>query len=143
MQFNQLKRREFVTLLGSATAWPLAARAQQPKMPAIGLLDFASLELSQESIAGFHRGLAETGYVEGQNVTIEYRGAEGRSDRLPTLAADLIRRQVARIVRPAMESKLATWDATGFGLSDAPAAPAPAAHAPGLGGPSPPRSPPR
>src|SRR5438105_5532335 len=99
MPFVDLKRREFITLASSAAiAWPLAARAQQPVIPVIGFFHLTSLELTRELLAAFHRGLGDTGYVEGRNVAIEYRWAHGQNDRLPTLVAELVRRQVSVIV---------------------------------------------
>ena len=97
MQFTQLKRREFITLLGGATAWPLAVLAQQPAMPVIVSLQTGTPGGTAHMTAAFHRGLKEAGYIENQNVEVVYRYADGQYDRLPALVAELLRRQVALI----------------------------------------------
>jgi putative ABC transport system substrate-binding protein len=101
MQIDQLKRREFITLLGGMAAWPFAARAQQHAGSSPNLIGFLSSRAAQTEaphVAAFRQGLQELGYVEGQNLTIEYRWAEGRYEQMPALAADLVRRRVAVLV---------------------------------------------
>jgi putative ABC transport system substrate-binding protein len=98
MRRDRMRRRDFVLLLGGAVAWSLAANAQQPALPMIGYLSSRSPGDSAHIITAFRQGLKDAGFVEGQSVAIEYRFAEGRNDRLPTLAADLVRRQVSVVV---------------------------------------------
>ncbi len=106
-----MRRRDFFELIaGSVAAWPLIAHAQQPPMPVIGFLSTSSVDASR--IAAFRQGLAQAGYVDGQNVTIEYRLAEDRSDRLPSMAADLVRRQVTVIAATTTPAALAAKAAT-------------------------------
>ena len=112
MQFDRLKRRDFVSLLGGAAAWPPTAYAQQSAMPAVGFLHPSTPDTFIEPLRGFRQGLKDTGYVEGENIVIEYRWAEDHYDRLPALAADLVRREVAVIVAFANPTALAAKGAS-------------------------------
>jgi len=122
-----MRRREFIAAgLGGAAAWPLAAHAQQPAMPVIGFVDAGFAEAVAGYVAAFRKGLGETGYVEGQNVTVEYHWLEGQFDRLPAVMADLVRRRVAVIATPSnTDASIAAKAATAtipivFGVAEDP-----------------------
>ena len=107
MQFNRLKRREFITLLGGAAAWPLATRAQQAAVPLIGFLDVRSADAMSGRLRAFRQGLKDSGYAEGENVAFAYGFAENQTAQLPELAADLVRRRVAVIAATSGPAALA------------------------------------
>ena len=103
-----MRRREFIKVIAaSAATWPLAARAQRPAMPVVGFINAASAQSYTRQLTAFLKGLAEAGYVDGQNIKIEYHWAEGQSDRLPAMAADLVNRQVAVIAATSTPAALA------------------------------------
>src|SRR5262245_3323091 len=112
MQFSRLQRREFISLLGGATAWPLVARAQQSELPIVGFLGSDTPDLFADRLLSFREGLKTTGYFESRNVAIEYRWAKGRNDDLPALAADLVRLRAAVLVASTTPSALALKAAT-------------------------------
>jgi putative ABC transport system substrate-binding protein len=108
-----MRRREFISFIGSiAATWPLAARAQQAPIPVVGFMNAASAQNYTRQLAAFLQGLAESGYVDGRNVAVEYRWAEGHNDRLPSMAADFVRRQVTVIAATTTPAALAAKAAT-------------------------------
>jgi putative tryptophan/tyrosine transport system substrate-binding protein len=120
-----MRRRDFISIAGSAAAWPFAAHAQQAGMPVVALIRDGSADTASRYVTAFRKGLNETGYIEGQNVNVEYHWLEGRYDRLPALLADLVRRQVAVIATPGQVPSLAAKAATAtipivFGVGDDP-----------------------
>ena len=113
MQFDQLRRREFITLLGGAAAWPLAARAQQPgKLPILGLLGSATLLAESQRVAAFVQRLRQLGWIENRNVAIEYRWAEGRSERFVEIATEFVQLKVDVIVASTTPAVIAAKQAT-------------------------------
>jgi len=112
MQFDQLKRREFISLIGGAVVWPIAARSQQPGMPVIGYLSGRSPEAEASFLSAFRKGLEETGYLAGRNIAIEFRFSDGQDDQLPSLAADLVRREVTVLVATDKLSAVAATSTT-------------------------------
>src|SRR6516165_8482858 len=107
-----MRRREFITLVGGAVTWPLAVHAQQPAIPVVGFINAASAQNYTRQLTAFLKGLGEAGYVDGQNMKIEYRWADGQNDRLPAMAADLVNRRVAVIAATSTPAVLAAKAAT-------------------------------